>query len=341
MASKTTLTAKNLEALGAARLAELLLELSAGEALIKRRLRLELAGAASPEDVAREVRKRLATIARARSYLDWDKQRTLVADLEAQRRAIRDHVAPSEPAAADPLWRFLGLAGSVFDCCDDGDGTVMGVFQTAVQDLGAAALAADLDREALADRTFAALCENDYGQYDELIAILAPALGAAGLDRLKARMHELAKKPIPRPSGKDREVIGWASSGPIHADEIAQSGRDITVRLALEAIADAQGDVDGFIAQKTGKARTVPSVAAEIARRLLDAGRAQEAWAAIEAVPEERGGHLDLDWQDARLAVMEALGKVEEAQAFRWRCFEQGLNATHLRAYLKRLRRPA
>jgi hypothetical protein len=149
MASKTTLTAKNLEALGAARLAELLLELSAGEAVVKRRLRLELAGAASPEDVAREVRKRLATIARARSCVDWDKQRRLVADLERQRRAIRDPLAPSEPAAAaDPLWRFLGLAGSVFDRCDDGDGTVMGVFQTAVQDLGAAALAAGLDREA-------------------------------------------------------------------------------------------------------------------------------------------------------------------------------------------------
>jgi hypothetical protein len=146
MASKTTLTAKNLEALGAARLAELLLELSASEALIKRRLRLELAGAASPEDVAREVRKRLATIARARSYVDWDKQRTLVADLEAQRRAILDHVAPSEPAkAADLLWQVLGLAGSVFDRCDDGNGTVMSVFHAAVHDLGAAARAADLD----------------------------------------------------------------------------------------------------------------------------------------------------------------------------------------------------
>jgi hypothetical protein len=126
MDSKKTLTAKNLETLGAARLTELLLELSASEAVVKRRLRLELAGAASSEDVAREVRKRLATIARARSYVDWDKQRTLVADLEAQRRAILDHVAPPQPAtAADLLWRFLGLAGSVFDRCDDGNGSLI------------------------------------------------------------------------------------------------------------------------------------------------------------------------------------------------------------------------
>ena len=65
------LNAKNLEALGAARLAELLAEISAGNAAAKRRLRLELAAAQSPGDVAKEVRKRLTTIGRSRSFVDW------------------------------------------------------------------------------------------------------------------------------------------------------------------------------------------------------------------------------------------------------------------------------
>ncbi len=43
MASPKTLNATNLSALGAARLAELLLELAQGDAAMKRRLRLELA----------------------------------------------------------------------------------------------------------------------------------------------------------------------------------------------------------------------------------------------------------------------------------------------------------
>ena len=43
MASKRTLNAKNLEALGAAALAELLIEVSGGNAVIQRRLRLALA----------------------------------------------------------------------------------------------------------------------------------------------------------------------------------------------------------------------------------------------------------------------------------------------------------
>ena len=65
MTSKKTLTAKNLQALGAERLAELLMEISRGNAAAKRRLRLELAGAQSPSEVAKEVRNRLTTIARS------------------------------------------------------------------------------------------------------------------------------------------------------------------------------------------------------------------------------------------------------------------------------------
>jgi hypothetical protein len=42
--SKNTLSAKNLEALGVERLAELLIEISTGNAAARQRLRLELAG---------------------------------------------------------------------------------------------------------------------------------------------------------------------------------------------------------------------------------------------------------------------------------------------------------
>ena len=57
------------------------------------------------------------------------------------------------------------------------------------------------------------------------------------------------------------------------------------VRLALTEIADAQGDVDAFIGQSEEKARKVPQIAAEIARRLLSAGpgRAEEAWQATSS----------------------------------------------------------
>lgn len=103
MASKTTLNAKNLEALGAERLAELLIEISAGDAAAKRRLRMELAAAQSPTDLAKEVRKRLITIARSRSFVDWQGIRALASDLDTQRRAIVDTVAPADPKEAFDL----------------------------------------------------------------------------------------------------------------------------------------------------------------------------------------------------------------------------------------------
>ena len=64
MATKTALNSRNLEALGLERLAELLIEISAGNAAAKRRRKLELAGAQSPAELVKEVRKRLTIISR-------------------------------------------------------------------------------------------------------------------------------------------------------------------------------------------------------------------------------------------------------------------------------------
>jgi hypothetical protein len=338
VASKKTLNAKNLEGLGAERLAELLIEISTGNAAAKRRLRLELAGAQSPAEVAREIRKRLTTIARSRSFVDWQNRRALVDDLDTQRRAIVDHVAKADPAEAlDLMWRFMGLAGSIFARCDDSSGAIIGIFHSAASDLGNIAKAAKVDPKTLADQAFQALIGNDYGQYDSLISVLTPALGPEGLQHLKRRMIALSKEPVQRPADAERQVVAWGSGGPICADEIAERSRVSTVRLALMEIADAQGDVDAFIAQYDARTRKVPKIAAEIAQRLLAAGRAEEAWQTIEATEHRRSGWPDFEWEDARIDVLDALGRGEEAQAARWSCFERFLSASHLRAYLKRL----
>lgn len=162
MASKKTLNETNLEALGAKRLAELLIEVSTGNAAAKRLLRLELAGTGSPGAVAKEIRKRLTTIARSRSFIDWQNRKTLVDDLEAQRRAIAERVAKSSPVEGlELMWRFLDLAGSVFDRCDDSNGTISGIFRQARRDLGGIAQAAKIAPHDLAERAFQALVKND------------------------------------------------------------------------------------------------------------------------------------------------------------------------------------
>jgi hypothetical protein len=141
MAAKTTLNAKNLETLGPERLAELLIEISSGNPAAKRRLRLELAGAHSPGELGKEIRKRLTVIARSRSFVDWQSIRSLVDDLDAQRRAIVETVARADPEQAlDLLWRFMALAPLVFERCDDSSGRVIGVFREARSDIGDVAL---------------------------------------------------------------------------------------------------------------------------------------------------------------------------------------------------------
>jgi Family of unknown function (DUF6880) len=342
VATKTALNAKNLEALGAERLAELLVEISSGNAAAKRRLRLALAAAQSPAELAKEVRKRLATIARTRSFIDRQGTRSLADDLEAQRRAIVETVAREDPREAlDLLWRLMALAPSVLDRCEDSNRTVIGVFHDANNAVGEVALAAKPDPTALADQAFEALVANDYGQFDGLIGVLTTALGQTGLEHLRQRMIGLSNRPVARLADKGRVQIGWSSAGPIYADEMAERSRISTVRRALQDIADAMGDVDAFIEQFDEQTRKVPKIAAEIARRLLAAGRAGEAWQTIEAAQHRRRNNdwdwPDFEWEDARIDVLDALGRTGDAQTARWGCFERSLSSRHLRAYLKRL----
>ncbi|MDY8111087.1 hypothetical protein U0C82_18345 [Fulvimarina sp. 2208YS6-2-32] len=343
MASKTTLNAKNLKALGVDRLADLLIEITTGNAAAKRRIRLELAGQNGPDEVAREVRKRLATSARSQSFVDWHKHRALVEDLETQRKAITDVVGPADPdEALELLWRLIDLAPGLYERTDDSSGGVGDVFRQAVCDLGVVADHAKSDPDALAARVFDALCRNDYGQYDGLIETLGPALGESGLASLKARFVDWQREPLPKTrADKDRRIIGYGSMGAIYADELEARSKERTIGTALEQIADAQGDVDGYIAQQAKEAKAMPRVAADIANRLLDAGRSKEALAATDAVDRKRhfGGYNPChpEWEDARLAALEALGCKDDAQALRWAIFESRLNIEKLRDYLKKL----
>ena len=93
LGTKRALNARNLEALGAERLAELLIEISKGRPVARRLLRLELAGVEGTAELAREVRMRLATIRRSRAVIDSQKRRDLVDDLAILREAIVDRIA--------------------------------------------------------------------------------------------------------------------------------------------------------------------------------------------------------------------------------------------------------
>ncbi len=339
MPSPKTLNLANLEALGAARLAALLLDLTQGDALAKRRLRMELTSVSGSDDVADQVHKRLVSIGKAKSFVDWHNVKPLAHDIDVQRRAILDHVAPTDPTRAfDLMWRLIALARPVYERSDDRNGTIATIFATALADLAPLATAARLPVGALVDRVFHGVCDNGYGQFDGLIALLAPVLGDAGLRQLQTRFEALGKSPPVRPPDKERRVIGYGSSGPMYADDMEARAPARTVNSTLTNIADALGDVDSFIAQHPAEARRNPAIAAAIAERLIQAGRKDEAMTAIEAATAtRRKGGTWPDWDRVRIDVLDALGREEDAQNSRWNLFATALDAAYLRAYLKRL----
>ena len=305
MASKLTLNAKNLEALGAARLAELLLELSNGDAAAKRQLRLALAAGSSVEEAAQEVRKRLASIARSGTYIDWRKRKTLVSDLQAQHRAITGPIAAADAAIAlDLLWRYLDLADGLLARSSDSTGTLADLFGAAMADVVPLAAAAGADPLALADHLFELLAANDYGQFDGLLPAVAAALGEPGLARLEAL--------------------------------ILQQGLLDGQRVMLQ-IAEARGDLDAYLARVPAQELQWPDGAAAVADRFLAAGRAEEALAILDQAAQAAKAWPAPQWTDSRIAVLDALGRSDEAQELRWQGFGRTLSIPYLRAYLKRL----
>ena len=335
MASKTTLNAKNLEALGTERLAQLLIEVSTGNAAAKRRLRLELAGARSPLEAGRAIAKRLTSIANAKSAITWKKRKAFIEDLQTQRRGIIEQVGPHDPEQALFLmWRFMGLANPVIERCQSGDDEVIEVFHEACGDFGPLVEAAKPSAEMLIDTTFDALCENTYSQYDKLISTLSPTLGAKGLERLRQRLEGFLEQIGVTAITADR--IGRQTTAE-YMQSISERRKRRMAQSALLELADVQGDVDAFIAQLEPWTRTIPSHAIDIASRLVAADRAAEALDFLDAADVDQDDWDRMDWQDARIDVLEAMGQKDEAQAFRWTCFERDLWADYLRAYLRKL----
>ena len=332
MASKKTVTLDNLMALGAERLAAILVELAEGDADVKRRLRLELAAQAGDDTIAAAIGKRITALRSARAFIDWQRRRDFVKDLDLQRAMIVDRVAHTRPdLALNLMWRFMDLAEPVLNRVDDSNGSVGEVFRAACEDLGTIAARAKPDPVGLADQVLAAVLTNDYGVFDGLVTIILPALGEVGAARLKERLDkELATR-----SGKAGERDYGA----------------LVVRTALQALADGQSDVDAYLAVIPPEERRLTFQGAQIGIRLLAAGRAIEALAALEQsmpTPSEAkalrddalhmiGGVPDDAWEAAYIEALEATGRREEAQRLRWAAFEERLSADRLRAYLKRL----
>lgn len=334
--SKKTLNKANLEALGAVRLAALLIEVSTGSAEIKRRLRLELSHSMGASELAREVSKRLTALRKSTSFVSWRKRKALIKDLDTQVVMIVEKIAPDDPVAAfDLLWRFIELAPSVYERVDDSRGDVGTVFRSAVQYFASIAPQAQIDPAALADRVWTVVQDNGYGAWDGIIPLMAPALGASGLARLKAEVEAYAAAPLEEAS-QDHEAIQFLRQLR-EGNTYAHDRKTRFVKECLQEIAASSGDTNAYIAQYSDADLKRKDIAAEVAGLLLSDGQAEAAVELLLAADRDASAAEQELWDDVYIACLEALGQSQDAQAHRWASFSATLNARHLRDYLKTL----
>jgi len=304
VASLKKVTPENLARLGAERLAEIVAEAAETRPDLKRRLRMELAAAQGPDHLALELDKRLTTLEGSRGKISWRKRPAFVSDLEVLRVLIAERLAELDPVAAlARMWPFMDLARRLGARVRDKDGGVAAVFDRAAADIGRL-LGERGDARAI-DGLVDAISRNPAAWADWLPAALGSA-PKASLDMLLARLRD-------RQGGSP----GWAA--------------------ILRQVADAAGDVDGFLTTFTAQALRTPSIAAEAAQRLLGAGRVAEAGRLLEAAGKAMKGEPDFDWESALIDYLEAAGESEAAQRARWASFERTLSAERARAFTRRL----
>ena len=336
--SKKTLNTANLEKLGAEKLAALVMELVQGSAALQRRARMELSAAQGPKDVAADLRKRFASLRRATSYVDWRKQRALVKDLDAQLTMIETNIAPEDADEAfELLWAFLQLAPFIHARTDDSNGAIGDVMRRAMALIDAIAPRLSLAPTTLAERILDAVVQAGYGEFDGIIPATQGTLGQTGLEHLKQITRDWAEAPP-----TEQEVQRYRRYGFSTAPELsAQRARQSTSAIILSEIADAQGDVDAYMAGYSAEQLTYATIAPNVARRLLDADRSKEAFSiltrAMAANADTSFRVVSPDLDDVYEDCLEKLGKLDALKTHLWTRFEQVLCPRSLRKYLKLL----
>lgn len=336
---KKSLNKKNLVALGADTLADLLLDAVQGDAARKRQVRRVLSADQTPQEAASDIRKRFASLRRATSFISRKAQLSLAKELNDVIALVETQIAPEEPNLAfDLLWSLLALSPSLQERTDDSNGTIGSVMHFAMNAIEKLAPKLTVNSDTLADQVFEALLDNGYGEYDNAIKALAPAMGNDGLSRMKPRANAFMNAPV---TAEERVRYDGIYGIRQSVDEIARDSRKRTLERMLQDIADCQGDVDGWLAKYTAEQLTFHTIAPKAAQRLLEAGRADDALIVIKnclAKQDARDNWFDKPELDtAHFACLEALGREDELKAALWERFERRMCSETLRRYLKLL----
>lgn len=326
MARRPRITEASVAKLGAERLSALLVKEAATNKALKQALQLALESDEGVASLAAGIRQRLVSIGRSQSRLSTNKGREMLAELGRLRASIVDDVAQADPPEAlSLLWQLIDLHGPLIERTRDRAHRFPKFFGETMGDVYALATAAKPAVDQLAEDVYRRYTRNEFGIFDELITGMADALGKDGLDQLRTRIKQALKE-----HRKQTRRVQSAFAYDFVLEALCDGEREV---------ADAMGDVDGYMATFSPEELQHPLYASHMAVRLVDAKRPAEALTILEhATPEyDDSPEWQMDWTNARIFALEALGRRDELKEIYYDTFETFLSHDHLRGYLKLL----
>ncbi|OAN79157.1 hypothetical protein A8B82_08465 [Sulfitobacter sp. EhC04] len=328
MARKPALSTDKLKDLGTDKLAQLVLDEAERNAGFRRQVKAALAGKSGPEAIAKLIDRRLSGLARAKSFIEWDKARAFADDLRSLTDTITAELAPAAPALAmDRLLRLIATHEQVFERVDDSSGRVQDVYYQAIHATGDLARSLPVpEADALPEKIMTALGESTHGYLADVAEAVAPHLPQDSLARWDGDLKDaIAERQAEEAA---RKSDGWFYS--------------MTSQWARmrQILASARGDLDLLIALELKKKPHIQDTLV-IGAQLLEAGRSAEALEWVRKPGRRSFGETDDGLSPERVSlearILDATGDRSAAQALRWRCFEARLSADILREYLKQL----
>lgn len=298
---------EQLVAMGPEKLADLLIEFSASHKVIKKQLNTVIAGQnQDPKKLLSIINRELNTLKKAKGMIFYDGVKAFAERLDQLRISIVKELAnKSAEAAVQAMGAFLDLSKHTLERADDSYGYVGDVFSNAAKDWGNLYARTNPTTEVCVDDVFGRFVNDDYGLFSHIILDFKEALEEPGLVLLQQKLRQGLS---PKKSYK------------------LQSG--------LKDIADCQKNVDAYIEACLIDGKPGFGEALEIAKRLLEQWRTEEAQEWIKKAEQHMGPNRSVHSQWAKeLSViktqaLELSGQYDAANQERMALFKQTLDTS-------------
>lgn len=251
-----------------------------------------------PKKIVSLIKKEISSLKRSTRYIDYYESSALADRLNQLRLRIKDDVCSKSPKHAwELMLEFLDLHEKTFDRVDDSNGSVGDVFRTACENLGELSKQTDYPLLEIVQIVLERFMKNEYGIYDEIIVHFKTSLKEDGLQQLYTQLH---------------------------ATHTETNSRKIS--RGLKSIADCRNNVDEYIQACSLNGAPIAYDHLEIAKRLMDHWRSEEAlqWLERMDIPSNHG------WEPQRLKLkiqaLELNGDYALAQEERISWFDKSLS---------------